>query len=76
MTLVEWTCYAGALAALDAEETLRRAEAAALPWLADRDRRRSLHRLRRLIGLSTHEPTAPVEGLALRHHRPESPSPT
>jgi hypothetical protein len=67
MRLAEWSCYATALPQLDAAQTLRRAEAAALPWLPPPDRRRTLTRLRRALDVP--DSTAPIEipGLPIRH---------
>lgn len=50
MSLVEWCCYAAALPVLYAERALRDAQAAALPWLEGRARRRALGPLRRALG--------------------------
>ena len=68
MPVAEWTCYAAALPALRADDTLHDAEAAALPWLSTRDRRRTLTRLRRLA--APHGDLAgPVpDGMAVRRH--------
>ena len=71
MPLVEWAAYAVELPALEAEASLARAEAAALPWMTAADRRRTLARLQRLISGPPDDvaptPTAlPIEGLAIR----------
>ncbi len=68
MPMAEWACYATQLAPLEAERSLRDAEAAALPWMGSADRRRAVGRLHRLAfaDLDAAAPL-PIDGLALRH---------
>ena len=74
MPLAEWACYAAALPALDADRTLRQAEAAAIPWMPPGDRRRTLARLEHALGAP--EPAAtPLDGLPLRRVPTKHPSP-
>ena len=75
MPLAEWACYAAALPALDADQTLRQAEAAAIPWMPPADRRRALARLERAVGVPE-VPATPLDGLPIRRVRIKHPSPT
>ena len=67
MPIAEWACYVTALPRLDAEQTLRDAEAAALPWMTPRDRRRTAARLRALAAIDHQPVPGPLQGMAVRH---------
>ena len=75
MPLAEWACYAAALPALDADQTLRQAEAAAIPWMPPADRRRTLARLQHALGVPE-PPATPLDGFPIRRVRTKDPSPS